>query len=187
MLRIHVIALLAVALSSAGCATQPQWNTAVLPTSDYQTAYHAAYDVIAAEYQISQASLTDGIIRTRPLEFSLEGSQRRTGAYISSGAFQRHRRIVTARVRQIDGGVRVDVMADLERESTTQAERMVVTQDIHERPSLGMPQRIDYVDQHRAVHWGHVGRDSDAEAALLQQIDDRVRQITTGQAVTPGN
>lgn len=189
---VFIAILAATILITGGCnGSQEQWRTAIMPIADYDAVFQATQQELAQDFEIAEADYVGGRIHTKPLEFSrgsaeAPGDNGDGGAYISSGAYLRQRRIVTARVGRLpeSGAVRVDIRAEIQRESTTQAERMIMTQDIHDRPGLGMPQRIDYVDQQRAINWSTVGRDAELESQLLRRIQDRARQIAGGSTPT---
>ncbi len=171
-------------LLSVGCAQQ--WHSTVLPTNDQQLAFRAAYDVIDEDYTIASADQAEGIIRSKPLEYMSDRDAQRSGAYVSTGATDRVRRSVTFRLKPIGGpGLRGDLVVDVERENTSQAERMLITQDIHERPSLGFPRRLNYLDEETAVNWAYVGRDKEAERILLSRIESRIQQMRQGGQVPP--
>jgi len=165
----------------AGCRGPAEWQSIVLPTTDRLQAFNAARDVLNKEYIIATADPALGKIQTRPLAAPRRGKDRRLGAYLTSGQVQNYRRTVTCWIAQAEGSAQVRLVAALERESTSQAATLIVGTDGGDRRGAGAEPEWRYLDDRRATYWADVGRDTKAEADLLQRIRRRVGDLSAPQ------
>jgi len=161
----------------AGCQGPDQWQSIVLPTTDRLQAFNAARDVLNKEYIIATADPALGKIQTRPLAAPRRGKDRRLGAYLTSGQVQNYRRTVTCWIAHTESGAQVRLTAALQRESTSQAATLIVGTDGGDRRQAGAEPQWRYLDDRQSTYWADVGRDTKAEADLLQRIRERVAAL----------
>lgn len=178
-----VIMTLTLAAALAGCQGQQTldpWATAALADRTEAEVFEAARSVLAEDYTIARADGAAGVIETRPMVIHKRGDDRAAGAYLSSGDVQVFRRTVVARVEGGQASSVVRLVARLERESTSQAETLLLTTGEDDRRDAGAERRWAQLDRSQATYWAGIGRDHDAEQGLLQRI--RRRLATPGDA-----
>jgi len=181
------ILLVALAGLLAGCqARQDDWQSMLLPTTDYQAAFMAAREVLAKDYTIAHASFAQGVIETQPQLFQKTGAERQPGAYASGGAAQAYRRTVLCRLERTQESVTVKITVNVERQGASQAETLVVTQG-GESHAAGAERRWQALDEHRATYWADIGRDRELETALLERIRARFAELAGETGAQPSS
>lgn len=171
----QTLAALMVLGALAGCqGEQAAWQSMTLPTTDLPAAFDAAQQVLAEDYTLARASVSEGRIETRPLMIGKTGSDRKLGAYLSSGDTQMYRRIVVCRIEGGQGGTVVYIAANLQREGTSQAETLLISSEGGDDRQAGAERRWRYLDEKRASYWADIGREREVETDLLGRIREKV-------------
>jgi len=182
----NALLMVVAAVAVAGCQSREgAWQSGVLPTSDVRTAFETARAVLAEDYIIARADEAIGRIETRPLLIPKTGSDRKLGAYLSSGDVQNYRRVVVCRIEPGEAGVVIRLAANVQREGTSQAEALLVTSEGGDARQAGAERRWRYLDEQRTTYWADVGRDRDVEADLLKRI--RARLSGAAPPAAPAN
>ncbi len=184
MRTLPIVSLVVVLL--AGCQGPAEWQSIVLPTTDRMQAFNAARDVLSQQYIIATADPALGKIQTRPLAVPRRGKDRRPGAYITSGQVQNYRRTVTCWITQAESSAHVRLTAALQRESTSQAATLIIGTEGGDRRQAGAEPQWRHLDDRQATYWADVGRDTKAEADLLQRIRRRVGDLSAPQPAEAG-
>jgi hypothetical protein len=163
--------------------TREAWQTLVVPQAGFDQTFQAARDVLADEYPIAEAQPADGLIRTEYKRFDKTGAQRAAGAYITGGNAQRHRRRAVCRVLRSPSGGAVELRVDLQRESTSQADTLLLGSEGADRRQAGARRRWEYDDARTSTHWADIGRDTAEESRLLDLIRRRLESKPVGTAM----
>ena len=167
----------------AGCQSgQEAWQSVMLPTEDFESAFEAARQEIAKDYAIARADPVEGRIETQPVVFSKRGAERTAGAYVSSGAAQVYRRTVACRLERAGSGILARIAVAVQREGTNQAELLTLGYGEEGQRTAGAERRWKALDERQTTYWADVGRDKEAESALLNRI---VAHLTAERSATP--
>jgi hypothetical protein len=182
MSPIHrAVPLIALVLLAAGCQAQDlrPWQQANLPTHNSQLAFQAAREVMAAHFEIAEASWTKGTIETRPQAF--DGKRAGTLADVR-GAGGRWRRIVSFELAHDESAVVGMVNVRLEREGTAQAVAIAQSGGDEGRGVEG-PRSQPFASRPGDAVWTEVGRDDALARELLSEIAERIAKAEKGEAL----
>jgi len=177
MNRILFVVLCAAVL--AGCQSEAAWQTMSLPAATYDQTFQAARTVLAKDYTVTLADAASGRIHTAPLLSQKTGGAATLSSYLS-GEGRVYRRTVTCHVSPAAVGTTVAVRVDVQREATSQAQTLMIANEEDQRRMVGGSRQWSEADPHAATYWADVGRDSETEPRILEQI----RQQLLGSATT---